>query len=263
LQIIGKDSLFGKAIRGLTLSPTLCQLLQLQVGDSVALSPTPTAGKQKMLLQAIESFPLPQAESIAVLPLALAQRFAGVGKQVSSLMFFTSDLPISVKQFVITNDFTIRSWKKLLPEINQMLALLQATLVLMSIVLFVLLGMAVAVVVVQNWQERLPEMRRLRILGMTRRQVWRMLLAELGWLWGAGFLVGMLVCLPVLAYLNAFPVSLPADVGKGLQGMGFPTRLRFGWDWVVLGVPFLCIFALFNILSFIAYSFANRLKVYA
>jgi ABC-type antimicrobial peptide transport system permease subunit len=206
---------------------------------------------------------LPQSENIAVLPLDVAQRFAGAGKQVSSLLLFTKYLPTSVKQFVLINDFTIRSWQQSLPEITQMLALLQATLVLMSVVLFVLLGVAVAVVVVQNWQERLPEMKRLRILGMTRRQVWRMLLAELGWLWGVGFVVGMLACLPVLAYLNAFPVSLPADVGKGLQSMGFPTRLRFGWDWAVLVVPFGCIFALFNILLFIAYSFANRLKVYA
>jgi ABC-type lipoprotein release transport system permease subunit len=232
LQLWGIDTFQQQPIEGLMLSPTLLHLLKLRVGDSLALYASPQGKPQFFKIGQARHISLPQSENILFLPLASAQKFLNLPNQISHLI-----VPHTLTKKQVGKHLKVQTWQEVLPDMVQMLLLLQVSMGFIAGILYVLLGFGIGLVVVHSWQERRLEISRLRIIGMTQRQVWRMLGKELGLLLLSGYVWGMLLALPILAYFAQNPIVLPAEVGKGLEHIGFPTRLCFVWDIQVWLVP--------------------------
>ncbi len=238
LRILGRDKWAREDVKGLTLSPALCEVLKLKVGDSVYLKPAPDRGRQGFLLMAIRALPLPASESVALLPLEVAQKFAQMPHKITAISLqYDGEIPVDLPAWVGRQGLLWRTWQQASPEVRQMLLLLEATFALVSSVLYILLGFSVAVIFVQNWRERLPEIQRLRILGMTVEQVWAMLVLELTVVLAIGYVLGILLVLPTLAYGAMHPINLTSQTATALQSVGFPARVSFGWAWTVVLVP--------------------------
>ncbi len=259
IQIWGIDTLYSKPITGLVIDSTLQHWLQISVGDSLAFStlPTPQARITFFRVGQARQFNLPNSENLVILPLKIAQKFAGAEGQVSA--FILPKSPTSAELTALDKNLTYQTWQKSLPEIAQMLALVRVTFMCVSVVLMSLLGLGICLIVAQIWQERRLELARLRILGMTRRQVWRMLMGELGILGGLGYSAGLAICAVCLAYLQAYPVALPATTAQSLQKMGFPATLAFSWEASVVAYPLVGLGIWGVILMFWALRFVKKM----
>jgi|GEM_PF-2843021 len=238
IRLLGMNTFGNEPIKGLVLSPTLLALLHLQVGDSIALSTLPTAPKELFKIIEKRHLPFAQADNIAILPLAIAQKFIKTPSQVSTIAVqYTEKMPPALPAWVRRQGLVLQTWQEALPDIAQMLMLLKATFILVWSILYGLLGISVGLVFIQNWRERTPEIQRLRILGLLGRQVWLMLAVELNIITALGYVLGLLCALPIIFYSVSNPIALPADIIQALQSIGFPAQIRFGWDIQIILVP--------------------------
>lgn len=237
VQILGIDTLQGKAVQGLMLSTHLQKLCGVQVLDSLVLTALPTlqAKETAFCVREARKWTVANGENLIVLPLKIAQKFANATQKITFLKISEHISTKALENFA--PDWRIETWKKSMPELAQMLSLLEATFVLVGGILMFLLGLGLYAVITQSWQERQSEFERLRILGMTRRQVWRLLVGELYLILGLGYALGMLVSLSLLAYLTQQPLSLPTNMTQGLQDMGFPTHISFLINFQVFAYP--------------------------
>lgn len=125
-------------------------------------------------------------------------------------------------------NLSIRTWEEVLPGLKQGLELDSNSGLLISGILYMIVGFGIFGTIVMLYNERLFEFGILGAIGMSNGKLLFTTLWELFLLTIIGIIAGNLVSLPLLYYLNVNPYELTGDSATGMLEQGFEPYIGTG-----------------------------------
>lgn len=222
--------------QGILLGSELARHLGLAVGDTVialgsGYHAVSAAGRCRIV--GTVRFPTPDLNAtLAYLTLPAAQEFYGAPDRVTSLavMIDEPQALAGVESQLAARlgpSFEVVSWETMMPEMVQYIRLDNASGVIMLMLVYVVIGFGILGTVLMMTLERTREFGVLIAVGMQRRLLGAIVLCESVTLALLGALAGMLLGIPLIAYLAAHPILLSGSTARAMEGYGFEPILPF------------------------------------
>ncbi|MFA8450971.1 MAG: ABC transporter permease [Bacteroidales bacterium] len=159
------------------------------------------------------------------------------------------------------SDYEIMSWDEMLKEMVQEIQADNAGGKIMLGILYLVIGFGIFGTVMMMTFERKHEMGILLAIGMRKYRMLIVHFSELILLAIIGVLIGIVVSLPFLFYLNKHPLPLPADLGKLVAAYNLDPFLPFSIDpWIFINQA-IVVFALTLICAIYPLVVIIRLKI--
>lgn len=222
--------------QGILLGSELARHLGLAVGDTVVALASGYHGVSaagRFRIVGTVRFPTPDLNAtIAYLTLPAAQAFYGATDRVTSLAVMIDGphaLPGVEARLAerLGRTFEVVSWETMMPEMVQYIRLDNASGVIMLMLVYVVIGFGILGTVLMMTMERTREFGVLIAVGMQRRLLGGIVLCESVMLALLGALAGMLLGVPLIAYLAAHPILLSGSTARAMEGYGFEPILPF------------------------------------
>ncbi len=217
----------------------LAQMLQAGVGDSLiiygqgfhgqtAAASLPIGGIVKLPFEIMNN-------GLVFLPLPLAQDVFSMGRRITSLPIMIDktrhmDEVLAAVKTVLTDNQTIMTWDKMLPELKQDIEFDNIGGIIMLAILYVVIGFGVYGTVMMMVTERAREFGILISVGMRKKKL--LLVTSLETLFVAflGAVAGMLVSLPIIQYLSRHPFHITGQGAKIYEQLGIEPIFAFSND---------------------------------
>jgi ABC-type lipoprotein release transport system permease subunit len=189
-------------------------------------------------VKGILGFPIAQLDSqVVYMPLKLAQQLYGTGERISAWVLHTRELGqltevMTELQNRYGDDYNIRDWQSLAPELAQQIMMDRAGGVFLIYVLYGVVGFGLFATIVMMTLERQREFAVMLATGMLRSRLLLLVLIESMLLALWGIILGLMVAAPVLGYFYFHPITLTGDTAQMMIEVGFepvlPVMLSFG-----------------------------------
>jgi ABC-type lipoprotein release transport system permease subunit len=213
---------------------TLARNLGAGVGDElVVLGSGPEGGVAALALTIVGIFETGQVEldrSLVQVPLEVFQAGFFLEDQVHQLAFKFDDLErmgrvVGDIRERLPAGVVIRPWQELMPDVVQAIALDRASARMFYAILTLIVLFSIVNTFIMTVFERTREFGMLLAIGMRPWRVIGMLQLEALWIASLGGLAGLLLALPMLAWLSQ--VGIPMAGAEDLMGgFAFPSHLR-------------------------------------
>lgn len=239
----------------------LARVLEARVGSSLAIVAQPYQGlisDDRYTIAAIVDSGNPDMDmSLAILPIAQLQELLWLQNAYHTLVLHLDtenghairQVALQMEQHLQQHNTSSKTstpapswevlpWQKVSPELYEFINADEASQYLVTLILFFLVAFIILNTLQMAWMERIREFGILRSLGMPRRQLFALLLWEGIFLAGIAIVVGTLLALPIMLYLQhvGIPLSEPLHMGgilielqlEGLitpQGLWFPALI--------------------------------------
>lgn len=226
---------------GLLLSEGLAMRLKVHPNDTIVLISqgyhgATAAGKYR--IQGLLKFGSPDLNDKALfMPLPLAQDLFSAFGMVTSYVLLLKDpqflVPTahSIQSFVGSN-YEVMTWEQMMPEIKQHIATDSNNMQVIQGVLYLLISFGIFGTLLMLMTERKFEMGMLVAVGMKKIKLATLLLIESILTVISGCLLGILVSIPLVFYLNKRPISLGGETARIYERFGFeavfPTSTEAG-----------------------------------
>ena len=244
----------------------LAQKLKLQVSDTIVLISQGYRGVNAAGLyevKGIVSFGSPEMNnSIVYMPLASAQYFYGAESLASSLVLNVSDkyaahkLLKSLKESDKYNEFEIKDWEEMMPELMEMKALKQQSGKIMDFILYLIVSFGIFGVILMMTKERQYEFAVLLSIGMSRSRLSLITFLESLLLGLIGVLMGVIISYFLMYYIYLNPIEVSGEMAETYEKFGIDPILRTSLDIdiflrqavIVMGITsFLALYPIYNI----------------
>ena len=221
---------------GILLGSELARHLGLAVGDTVVAlgsgyHAVSAAGRFRIV--GTVRFPTPDLNAtVAYLSLPAAQAFYGAPDRVTSLAVMIDD-PHALSAVEsrlaarLGRALEVVSWETMMPEMVQYIRLDNASGVILLMLVYVVIGFGILGTALMMTLERTREFGVLIAVGMQRRLLGGIVLCETVMLALLGVLAGIVLGMPLLAYLAAHPILLSGSTARAMEGYGFEPILPF------------------------------------
>jgi ABC-type lipoprotein release transport system permease subunit len=215
---------------GALVAEGLAEKLQLQIGDTLVLLTQGYYGSTaaiKTEIQGLLHFGSPELNNrITYIPLALAQYWLDAPGRATSLVLGLEEaqqLPAVSKSLKksLPADYEARTWKEMMPEINQHIEADSAGMYIMLGVLYLLISFGIFSTLLMMLAERQREFGMLNALGMRLKYIARVVLAETVFLTLCGSIAGLILSYPVVLYLNIHPIRFGGEMAEMYEKFGF------------------------------------------
>lgn len=221
---------------GLLVAEELAGYLKLGVGDTLVLigqgyHGTSAAGK--FHIKGLLHFASPELNrSMVYLPMPLAQELFGAHDRVTALVLDIDDINEADQletdfATLLTEEYEVMGWKKLMPELNQVLEGERAENVIFLFVLYMLIAFGIFGTVLMMTIERRYEFGVLVAIGMRKLRLSGVVIIENIIISFLGALVGTLLSIPVVGYFYNFPVRVTGDLEEVYRSFGFEPIFYF------------------------------------
>jgi len=125
-------------------------------------------------------------------------------------------------------NLSIRTWEEVLPGLKQGLELDSNSGLLISGILYMIVGFGIFGTNVMLYNERIFEFGILSAIGMSRLNLLFTTLTEIFLLTIIGIILGNIVSFPLLYYLNINPIELQGNTAQGMIDQGFEPYIGTG-----------------------------------
>ncbi|MDE3185012.1 MAG: ABC transporter permease [Bacteroidota bacterium] len=215
---------------GVLLSEGLAKRLQLIPGDTIVLISqgfhgATAAGKYR--IQGILKFGSPELNDKALfMPLPLAQDLFSAYGMITSYVLSLKN-PKLLEQTAqsirsaIGSDYEVMTWKQMMPEIQQHIATDSNNMQAVQALLYLLISFGIFSTLLMLMVERKFEMGMLVAVGMKKIKLAILLLIESILTVISGCVLGILVSIPLVYYLNKHPIRLGGETAKIYERFGF------------------------------------------
>lgn len=126
------------------------------------------------------------------------------------------------------SSLAIRTWEEVLPGLKQGLELDSNSGLLISGILYMIVGFGIFGTIVMLYNERIFEFGILSAIGMPKKSLLFTTLLEIFMLTVIGVLVGNIVSFPLLYYLNLNPIELQGETAQSMIDQGFEPLIGTG-----------------------------------
>lgn len=221
----------------------LAEYLNVQVGDTLALIGQGYRGMNavgKYGVGGIIETPIAAFNDQAVyLPLAEAQYYFGMENQITNLALNVNDftkldkLKNEVGSQISHNDYEVMTWREMMPELVQQIELDDASGKIILYVLYVIIGFGMFGTILMMARERTYEFGILVAIGMRRRRLKLLSIAEMILLSFGGVALGMSFSFPIMTVLHYNPIYLTGEFAEVYKKFGIEPVLNFSISPVI------------------------------
>lgn len=131
------------------------------------------------------------------------------------------------------SNLAIRTWEDVLPGLKQGLELDSNSGLLISGILYMIVGFGIFGTIVMLYNERIFEFGILSAIGMSKASLLVTTLTEIFLLTILGVILGNIVSFPLLYYLNMNPIELQGETAQSMIDQGFEPYIGTGIYWDV------------------------------
>lgn len=211
-------------------SEGLAGRLKLNPGDTIVLISqgyhgATAAGKYR--IQGILKFGSPDLNDKALfMPLPLAQDFFSAYGMITSYVLSLKNPKLleqaaaSIRSAIGSN-YEVMTWKQMMPEIQQHIATDSNNMQAVQGLLYLLISFGIFSTLLMLMVERKFEMGMLVAVGMKKVKLAILLLIESILTVISGCLLGILISIPLIFYLNKHPIRLGGETAKIYERFGF------------------------------------------
>lgn len=211
-------------------SEGLAGRLKLIPGDTIVLISqgyhgATAAGKYR--IQGILKFGSPDLNDKALfMPLPLAQDFFSAYGMITSYVLSLKNPKLleqaaqSIRSAIGSN-YEVMTWKQMMPEIQQHIATDSNNMQAVQALLYLLISFGIFSTLLMLMVERKFEMGMLVAVGMKKVKLATLLLIESILTVISGCLLGILISIPLIFYLNKHPIRLGGETAKIYERFGF------------------------------------------
>lgn len=211
-------------------SEGLAGRLKLNPGDTIVLISqgyhgATAAGKYR--IQGILKFGSPDLNDKALfMPLPLAQDFFSAYRMITSYVLSLKNPKLleqaaaSIRSAIGSN-YEVMTWKQMMPEIQQHIATDSNNMQAVQGLLYLLISFGIFSTLLMLMVERKFEMGMLVAVGMKKVKLAILLLIESILTVISGCLLGILISIPLIFYLNKHPIRLGGETAKIYERFGF------------------------------------------
>lgn len=221
----------------------LAELLNLQVGDTLILVSQGYQGRNAAgayPIKGLVKFGAPDLnKQLVYLPLPLARDFYGTGERLTSLAVNLpgrDELPEALKTLkseLPKEQFEVMDFKQLMPELIEAQELDTAGAMLILWVLYLLIAFGLFGTILMMTRERTYEFGVLTAIGTKRRTLMGMLWSEAILIGIVGSILGILVSLPIVWYLHAYPIVLTGSMAEAYENYGMEPVMKTAFEtWI-------------------------------
>lgn len=212
------------------LAEGMAERLKLGVGDTVILigqgyHGATAAGKYPV--KGILKVGSPQLnDRLLYMPLKAAQDFFSADGMITSyILSIKTDKQLDASaagiKKTIGKNYEVMTWGELLPDIKQHIATDSNNMKVVQGVLYLLICFGIFSTMLMMMLERKFEMGMLVAIGMKKRKLIMLFIAESVLTVLTGCLTGILASIPLIFYLNRHPIRIGGDTGKAYERFGF------------------------------------------
>lgn len=212
------------------LSEGLSHRLNLGIGDTIYLIGQGYHGAMaagKYLIQGIVQFGSPELnDQLLFIPLATAQDFYSAPNLITSYViglesdnYLEETLAVLKQKFGA--DYEVMSWKEMLPDVDQHIAMDKGSMYIIIAVLYLLICFGIFGTLLMMMVERKYEMGMLIAIGMKRRKLAGLFLTESILTVFIGSFAGLLCSVPIVLYLNRYPIRIGGEMAEAYKQFNF------------------------------------------
>ena len=248
--------LSGETAREIVVGRRLAEVLGVEIGSELLLySVAYSLESAYDLFRVVGIMELPNPSldrGLALISLADAQGFFVYGQRLSEVAIKTvpsSDAEAIAAQLADRLDperAEAHPWQEMMPELAQSVVLDKAGMYMMLVILVVVVAFGIFNTILMAVLERKREFGVVLALGLRPRAIFRIVYLESMLLAGVGLVIGLLVAIPLVLYLQANPISLAdsAEMAAAFEMMGaepvmtavLQARIPFYSALTILGV---------------------------
>ena len=227
----------------------LAKNLQVKVGDEVVVLSQGYRNEMAVDLYRIRGILTSGAVAIdrsgVVMSLADAQELFSMQNRLTQVVFRTSDfrqIEKIVQQIQPERSLSILTWKDLIPDIEQMIALDNVTGAIMLVFIMVIVGFEIFNTTMMDIVERRREFGILQAIGMRPNQITVMLLIESVMKICLAVLISLLLSALLLYFIGDKPFSMGEEYDEIMQTtFGYDAKLVFSRELKVYAEPLIWI----------------------
>jgi ABC-type lipoprotein release transport system permease subunit len=208
----------------------LSKRLDLSVYDTIVLLGQGYQGAiaaGKYMIKGIVKFGQPNLnDGLVYLPLTAAQDFLSAENIVTSIVLAIDDpenLGV-IQQSVasrLDNGYEVMTWKEMMPEVENHIRADAAGFYVWTGILYLIITFGIFGTILMMTAERRYEFGMLIAIGMKKFKLGRMLIAETILLSICGTLIGMLISIPLVIYLQENPIHFRGEMATAYENFGF------------------------------------------
>jgi putative ABC transport system permease protein len=212
------------------LAQGLAERLKLKVADTAVLIGQGYHGATaagKYVVKGIVKFGSPELNDKALfMPLAAAQDFySAYGMVTSYVLSFnntaTADASVIAMRLSMDSSYEVMSWGDMIPDIKQHITADSNNMKYVQGILYMLICFGIFGTLLMMMVERKFEMGMLVAIGMKKIKLMVLLTVESILTVFAGCIIGLLVSIPVIYYLNRHPLRIGGETAKAYERFGF------------------------------------------
>lgn len=212
------------------LSEGLSQRLNLDLGDTLYLIGQGYHGSMaagKYAIRGILTFGSPELnDQLLFMPLKTAQEFFSAPGQVTSYVIgLTSDSyleeTVTSLRSVSGKEHEVMSWQELLPEVHQHIQMDKGSMFIILGILYLLICFGIFGTLLMMVVERRYEMGMLVAIGMKKRKLAGLFLAESILTVFIGSFLGILCSIPIVMYLKKYPIRIGGEMAEAYRQFNF------------------------------------------
>ncbi len=254
---------------GVVIAEGLARILSADVGDSIVIYGQGYHGVTAAAVERIAGivkFPIPDLNNAMVyLPLASAQDlFAAPGRVTSLALLLDTDKALdataSALKGVADDGMVIMTWKEMMPELLQAIAVDDGGTVIMLLILYIVIGFGIFGTVMMMTAERTREFGVTIALGMKRWRLMSVVIGESLMISVMGACAGLALAIPVVGYFVRFPIRLGGDYAKAMLAYGMEPVIILSTDPIIFLIQGIVVFALGSISALYPVFFLRRLE---
>ncbi|RIW15659.1 ABC transporter permease [Algoriphagus lacus] len=165
-------------------------------------------------------------DQMLYLSLPAAQELYGAPKMLTSYVVGLEnpsnlDPTAEILRDKLGNEYEAMTWEEMMPEVVQHIRTDKGSLVIIQGVLYMLIGFGIIGTLLMMMVERKYEMGMLVAIGMKKRKLMQLMLIESVFTVLSGCILGMLASIPIVFYLNRYPIKFKGELAEVYEEFGF------------------------------------------
>lgn len=223
-------SYFNNNEASVILAEGLAKRINAKVNDTIVLfgqgfHGAMAAGKYKV--KGIVHLALPALnDAFVYLPLAATQYFLGAENRLTSISLGidnpkNGNIVVKNLKTTIGQKYEVMSWQEMMPEIDNHIKADGFSFYIFSGILYLIIGFGLFGTILMMTLERTREFGMLIAIGMKKNKLKLILLGETFLITLLGVVLGMLLSLPSVIYLQEKPIRFSGEIAKAYEQFGF------------------------------------------
>lgn len=241
-QKISDGEYLSRGDHSVLLAEGLAEYLRLTVGDTLVIigqgyHGVSAAGKYP--IKGLLKFASPDLnKSIVYLPLRLAQQLFGAPDLITALVLDienVNDAELIERNLnqALSGEYEVMGWKKLMPELHQIIEGERSENVIFLVVLYMLIAFGIFGTVLMMTVERQYEFGVLVAIGMRRLRLSSVVIMENIIISILGAIAGTVLSVPVVLYFYKFPIRISGELEKAYENFGFEPIFYFSVEPII------------------------------